>query len=330
MVGPMLDRLRAQIEEAVRQYYDEPGHRDAVLEALTRPSFALHAEAQCRAGRSTLGVYRSVRGSLDECGLLGAAAVELYIDSARLFDQLVDQELDPALSSSPSEEMALAIALLNTGVATANDAVEHAGSNDVSSGALQGLLRHCISSSAGLFQDGRLARRNTVTTETALEMTETKSGSCGRMAASFGASIATQDEALIRLLGDFGSDLFTYLQLLDDIKDAHPINDGTPEDVAQQKKTVPMAFIANSLAAQGISLWGGIISPQGELNSVDDYRRNFEETGAGVFSAVGAEAYLNRARSKLTDLSHRVKTVDDLAHIVETLELTPQDLLLAS
>ena len=288
----------------------------------------MHPDAQCRSGHLALTVYHSISGEVDRTALLAAAAVELCLEASFLFDDIADGDLDSALALSPTEEMALAIALLNTGIATAGDAVEQAGPNQASSGALQGLLRHCISSSAGLYQDGRLVRRNTVTTEAAMEMTERKSGSCGRLAASFGAAIATQDQGVVRLFGDFGSNLYTHLQLVDDIRDAYPKN-GIPEDIVQQKKTVPLTYIQSSMDSGGTSNSDGIMTTLQELG-VQDYRRSYEDTGAGVFSAVVAEAYLNRARSNLTDLSHRLRTVENLAYIVETIELSPQEYLLVS
>ena len=91
----MLDALRTEIEEGVSRYCAEPSHRDAVLAALKRPGFALHAESQCRAGILTLEVYRAVRGDLDRCAWHAASAVELYQEAAFLFDDVADDDVDP-------------------------------------------------------------------------------------------------------------------------------------------------------------------------------------------------------------------------------------------
>ncbi len=51
-------------------------------------------------------------------------------------------------------------------------------------------------------------------------MTSLKAGSLGRFAAGLGASMATDDPEIVDLCGDFGFNLFTYLQLVDDLRDA--------------------------------------------------------------------------------------------------------------
>ena len=59
----MLGLLRLEIRKTVDSYCAEPTHREAMLSALARPGFALHAEARCRAGLLTLYVYRATCGS---------------------------------------------------------------------------------------------------------------------------------------------------------------------------------------------------------------------------------------------------------------------------
>ena len=72
-------------------------------------------------------------------------------------------------------------------------------------------------------------------------MTELKAGGCGRLATSFGAELATEDEELRSLFSDLGFNVFVYLQLVDDLRDAYPA-EGTPSDLLRGNKTVPVAY----------------------------------------------------------------------------------------
>jgi hypothetical protein len=100
---------------------------DAVLGILRRPGFALRADAHCRAGSLTLGVYRTIRGDVSEAAWHTAAAVKVYIEVGFLFDDVADGDVDERRSSSVSEEGTLAVATMNCGVAAAVEAVHMEG-----------------------------------------------------------------------------------------------------------------------------------------------------------------------------------------------------------
>jgi geranylgeranyl pyrophosphate synthase len=326
----MLDGLKAEIEKAIRQHCDEPPLRDAVLSTLRRPGFALHQDARCRAGGLTLGAYMAIRGGLSEPAWHAAAATELYIEAGFLFDNVADDDIDESLGTSISEEITLAITLMNCGVAAVSEAVRLAGLGPSSSHrVLRHLLNSCVSACAGQLLDARLEREVDVTSDEALRMTALKAGSCGRLAATVGASIATDDDELTAVFGELGSNLFIYLQLIDDVRDAFPA-EGVSRDLLQRKKTLPLLYFYNWLSADGEDTAGGIMPAEFGAESRETLAPAFDATGAGVFGAVVAEAHLNQAKANLADLSKRLGPLEHLERYIDGIELIPHEALAAS
>jgi geranylgeranyl pyrophosphate synthase len=149
-----------------------------------------------------------------------AAGVELQMEAAFLFDNVADEEVDPVNGVSPAEELALAITLLSCGTAASCDAARQheqfgAGLDIV----LQGQV-NCIDSAGGQLMDAALEKRGSATPGEAMEMTSLKAGRLGRLAAGQGARMATSDPIVVGECEEFASDLFTYAQLVDDLRDA--------------------------------------------------------------------------------------------------------------
>ena len=273
-----------------------------MLEALTLPGFALHPEARCRAGLLCLESYRAVHGVTGEAAWGAAAAAELYIEAGFLFDNVADHETDEGDRFSASEQLALAIAMLNCGTAAASEAAGIAGADCVL--LLQQLSQHAVGAAAGQFLDARLETMQRVTTDDALTMTSLKAGECGRLSASLGAGIAGAESEIIDLFGEFAFNLFTYFQLIDDVRDACP-PEGPPGDFERDKKTVPLVFFRNSIkpdpAVTSDIIPLGLQDRNGEVPHL-----RFEQSGAPVFAGIVAEAYLIRAKSSLAELSERL------------------------
>ena len=143
-----------------------------------------------------------------------------------MFDDVADDEIDPDLNMNAAEYLALALTAINCASAAATEAVRTAEIGTArGSASLQKLYSACITSSAGQFLDARFEAREGVTTDEALEMTRLKAGGCGRLASEFAAAVATEDDETVSLFGALGEDLFTYFQLLDDLRDSLPIGD---------------------------------------------------------------------------------------------------------
>ena len=137
------------------------------------------------------------------------------------------------------------------------------------------------------------------------------------MAAEFGAALATDEAETIELFGAFGFNALTYVQLIDDLRDACPydIQNG---DLARRKKTVPVVFFHHYL----VQSFPGTVGDQIWQNLATDLpqiRLNYEISGAEDFCAVIAEVFLNRARSNLLDLRTRIGEVSGLEEYLESL-----------
>ena len=324
----MLERLRSELRKTLERYCTEPEHREAMQRALARPGFALHPGSRCRAGMLALESCAAVSGSKGEAAVQAALAVELYMEAAFMFDNVADQDSDQDGGLSPAEELALGLTLMSCGAATACEAVRLSARRDSNLGALLRFHTNCVNASAGQFLDACLEKSDCVAIDKALKMTLLKSGSLGRLAAGFGASLGTDDPKLISLCEDFGFSLLAYLQLVDDLRDACPATD-RKADLLRGKKTVPAVVFRNSLLPdmrpEGEC---GIMQPPEGSGVGTGLRRSFDASGAWASGAVLAEIFLNRARNALADLEVRLeRRLGALEHLVASIEFNPQELL---
>lgn len=323
----MLAALRAEIRKTVELYCQEPISREAMLCALARPGFVLHPQAPCRAGVLTLEVSRAISGSPGAAAIQAAVAVELHMQAAYMFDNVADRDKGPSDGLSPAEELALAIGLLSCGQTAAVEAAYMTGRHGSGLRSLLQWSRNCASSCcAGQFLDAYLEKRPLATTEEALKMTSLKAGSLGRFATGLGASMATEDPEIVSLCGEFGFNLFTYFQLIDDLRDACPAQ-GLQRDLMRHKKTLPLVFFHNSLAERNPGVVCSIIPPEAWGNTWVDVCQEFEASGAQIFAAIAAEAFLNRAKSNLAGIKGRLGTVGNLEHFVSAFEISPQEVI---
>ncbi len=326
----MFAALRAEVRKTVELYCEEPISRGAMLRALTRPGFVLHPQAPCRAGILTLEVYHAICGSQSAAAIQAAVAVELHMQAAYMFDNVADHDKGPDNDLSPAEELALAIGLLSCGQATTAEAAYAAGKHGSDLRLLLQWTGHCASCCcAGQFLDAHLEKRHSATTEEALKMTSFKAGSLGRFATGLGASIATDDPDVVSLCGEFGFNLFTYLQLIDDLRDACPAQD-SQRDIMRHKKTLPLVFFHNSLIEEHSGVVCSIIPSKVCEGAKASTWQRFESSGALVFGAITAEAFLNRAKSNLADIKNRLGTVGELERFVRSFEISPQEVVVNS
>ena len=147
-------------------------------------------------------------------------------------------------------------------------------------------------------------------------MTGLKAGALGRLAAELGAGLATDQPETVRLLGDFGFNVFTYAQLIDDMRDACPL-DGSQGDMAMHKKTLPVVFFYGSLL-QSASGRGNGQARLGEVQECADVQREFGASGARVYCAIVAEAFLGRAKANVAALRSRVAEVRHLEEFLDS------------
>ncbi len=320
----MLQELQSEIRNAVESYCDEPVLREGILQELSRSGFALYPEARCTAGLVTLKVYQAIRGNLNIAAFRAAAAVELYMEAGVLFDNIADDELDSVKGMSPAEMLPLAVGFLACGGRAACEAGQLAGSDSRGLSLLIQLQKDCLSGCSGQFMDVLLQKRPVVSTEEALEMTCRKSGSLGRSAAALGAIMATEDSEIIDLFGEFGFNLFSYLQLIDDLRDACP-SEGNMRDLKQHKKTLPIAYFYNYTKQKHTGPDGAIIPLEYWNWANQGVHLEFSASGADMFCAIVAETFLNRAKSILVTLRDKVGTVEELEYFTCSLEISPDE-----
>src|SRR2546422_1872739 len=96
--------------------------RQDLVKLLCRPGYALHSDGLCRAGALALHVHEAVaREPVGRTALLAAAAVEIQMEAAFVFDDVADA----APGGTRGEDLGLAIALLTAGAAAAQHAAAH-------------------------------------------------------------------------------------------------------------------------------------------------------------------------------------------------------------
>jgi geranylgeranyl pyrophosphate synthase len=298
----MLPYVRAQVADAVIAHAEPAIHADLVR-LLSRPGYALHPEGRCRAGLFALEVYRSVRGGYDQTALMAAAAVELQMQSAYVFDEVSDGESE----ETRAEDLALAIALLIAGTATAAEA------SSGSPGGAAAMRHFCATTGgacAGQFLDARLERRGGATLEEAHRMTRLKSGKLGAFAAGFAARLARVDVDAFPLFEGLGFNLFTCAQLVDDHRDG--CSPGGRSDLARSKATLPVVFFTRHTTVDSVARGDGTLSSA--IHNV------YESSGASLYAAVLALAYLGRARADLRRLAERGCSIGPLGRFVEGVE----------
>ena len=315
-----------EIHAVVDSYCREPLLRENLVRVLQRPGFPLHPDAPCRSGALTLGVYDSIRGEVSNAAYWLAAAVEIQMAASYVLDHVADGEVDPSRGLSPGEELTLGMSLLRCAAGAAGDVLAATAWARGEDSPIQVFHRNYLDACAGQLLDLRLEHATTPTTDFALEMTVLKSGSLGRLAAAAGAMLAGIDARGLRTFGDLGSNLFTYAQLVDDVRDACD-SQGQPSDLAKGKKTLPLVFFYNcggSVSLKGSDDAGGAAAFDGTA------REKFESCGARDFCAIVAVAFLNRARACLADLRRDRWNTDRLAYLVESLEVTAEPVLASS
>jgi geranylgeranyl pyrophosphate synthase len=307
----VLEPLRQQIREVIATRVSTAIH-EALLKVLRRPGYALHADGACRAGGLALEVHEAVsRRPPGRSALLAAAAVELQMEAMYIFDEVADA----AAAGGRGEDLALATALLTAGVAAA---VRAAADCPDPAAAVDHFCKAYSESSAGQHLDAMLQNRGGATLEEALRATRLKSGGLGRFAAGFAARVAGADGSGVARFEALGEHLFTLAQLVDDLRDASV--PGEASDLEQAKPTLPVVFYGR-----------GIDSPvpsDGILPA--DVLSKYETSGAPLYAAILAHAYLSRAEEDLSLLAQHGYAVGGLERFLESVETGAEEILSAA
>lgn len=306
----MLRSLRTQVHRIIAESV-APAIREDMVRLLGRPGYALHPAGPCRAGILAIEIHKAVmREPLAASALFAAAAVELQMEAAFVFDEVADE----APYATRSEDLALAIALLTTGMAAAERAAS-AAPDPVD--ALQHFCTSYGEACAGQFLDAMLQRRGAATLEEALEATRLKSGGLGKFVTGFAARVAGADLRTIALLERFGFHTFTFAQLVDDLRDA--CAGGEASDLSQGKATLPVVFCCQNV--DSLACDSGMLSAE-----VPAYL----SSGAPVYAAIVAQAYMSRAKEDLSLLFREGYPIGGLARFLEGLDSEASDTFTAA
>src|SRR5207249_9699641 len=203
------------------------------------------------------------------------------------------------------EDLGLAIALLTAGAAAAEEA---AADSPGRAAALDHFCRAYSEACAGQFLDAALQGRGETTLEEALRMTRLKSGALGKFATGFAARIAGADKEGVALFERFGDHRFTLAQLVDDLRDA--CAPGHDSDLAQRKATLPVVFYGRGIDS--------VVPTDGMLST--EVRTVYESSGAPLYAAILARAYMSRAEEDISLLAQQGYAVGGLERFLENVD----------
>jgi len=297
----LLAPLRGQIRDVIAKRVARTIQED-LLKLLARPGYALHPEGLCRAGTLALTIHEAVcRIPTGRTPVLAAAAVELQMEAAFVFDEVADA----MPGAKRGEDLGLAIALLTAGAAAAVEAA--AGCADQAA-AMDHFCRAYSEACAGQVLDSALQGRGEATLGEALRMTCLKSGGLGRFVTGFAARVAGADRDAVALFERFGDHTFTLAQLVDDLRDA--CAPGRTSDLAQRKATLPVVYYGRAVDSP---------APADGMLSVDGCNA-YESSGAPLYAAILAHTYMSRAEEDLTLLARRGYAVGGLVAFLESVD----------
>lgn len=303
----MLGLLRQRVEQVIDECAS-PRVRGEIVALLRRPGYALDSESSCRAGMLALCVHEAVsRDPGADAALLAAVALELQMEAAFVFDDVADE----AAYETRTEDLPLAIALMTTGMAAAQKAAS--GAPDPAD-ALQHFCRSYGEACEGQFLDAMLQRRGAITLEEALEATRLKSGGLGRFVTGFASRVGGAGAEGIALFERLGVDAFTFAQIVDDLRDA--CAGGDDSDLAQGRATLPVAFSARNRGDEGAMIPPGVPA--------------YASSGAPVYAAIVAQAYMKRAEDDLALLARQGYAIGGLVRYLKSLDSAAGDALAAA
>jgi len=125
---------------------------------------------------------------------------------------------------------------------------------------VQGLLSTCIGQDLDVLQETNASGD----AELAYAITQRKSGALVAAACQIGAALATDDAAILALIGTFSFHVGITAQLLNDIAGVDPNIQDRGSDLRLRKKTLPVAYALRCAAEEGLSellTWGTSTTP---------------------------------------------------------------------
>jgi geranylgeranyl pyrophosphate synthase len=238
-----------------------------------------------------------------------AAAAELMMAAADLFDDVADADPGAFSSQGPGVALTAAAGLLGlAGVAVVR--VVDDGASAETGRALAELLGTEFARAANGQAVNLAPGQPVLDALTAYTQAAAKSGPLGSLIARLGARTATDDRHIVDMLGEFGRRLAVHSQLVNDARDASPAASRLKADVRAGAGTVPLAFTGSRGAPTGLD--------QAELAAWEAGERERIRVAGGLAAAQAlAEAERLHALEVLDRLEAMGRSVAGLRALVE-------------
>jgi geranylgeranyl diphosphate synthase type I len=215
-----------------------PAFRSLLTGLLSRSGRVLAPERRATWPAFVFG-FADVLGGDRGAATKAAAAIECVIAAADTVDDLVDDDWG-AFGIAPGRALNAAAALTWLAQKCVGELSATLGA--VRAGAIGELLADgYLAAASGEDDDLRLEAVPNPSEEEAHAMTRCKAGSLVAMACRVGAATATDDPALLTVVGEFGAHVGTVAQLLNDLAGIDP-GQNRSTDLRRRKKTLPVAF----------------------------------------------------------------------------------------
>ena len=237
-----------------------------------------------------------------------AAAAELMMAAADLFDDVADADPGAPASDSPGVVLTAAAGLLSL-ASVAVVRVVNDGASAQTALALTELLGSEFARAANGQATNLVPSDQPIDALTAYRQAAAKSGPLGSLIARLGAQTGTDDRRIVDVLGEFGRRLAVHSQLVNDARDAAPDAPRHKADVRAGAHTVPLAFTGSRGAPTGLG--------QAELGEWEHGERARIQVAGGLAAAQAlAEAERLRADSLLDALEGMGRPVAGLRALI--------------
>jgi geranylgeranyl diphosphate synthase, type I len=287
------DLVAPAIEEAVGR-----------LSAELRAPVAHHLAGGGKRVRAALVLLSAAAAGADEeVGVVGAVAIELIHNFSLLHDDIIDEDRERRHRPTAWAEFGVgraivagdALATLALQILLEDPTPERVAATVSLAAATQAMI-------AGQADDMAFESRATVSVEECIAMEEGKTGALLACAAALGATLAGAPEAAVDALYEFGANLGTAFQAVDDMLGiwGDPATTGKPvgSDLLRGKKTLPVTTALerdDEAAATLRSILGGDMGEE----QVRQAAELLVETGVRDEMRSLAEAHLDRAVAAL-------------------------------
>jgi geranylgeranyl diphosphate synthase type I len=287
------DAVTPAIEEAV-----------ARLSGEVRPPIEHHLAGGGKHVRAALVLLSAAAAGADESvGIVGAVAIELIHNFSLLHDDIIDQDRERRHRTTAWAEFGVgpaiiagdALATLALQIMLEDPTPERVAATVSLATATQAMI-------AGQADDMAFESRSSVSVEECIRMEEGKTGALLACAASLGAMLAGAPKDVVDALFEFGANLGTAFQAVDDMLGiwGEPAVTGKPvgSDLLRGKKTLPVATALERDDEASVFLRSILDGDVGE-EQVRQAAELLVETGVRSEVSAYAERHLCRAVAAL-------------------------------